>query len=82
MRRAKSSPMLGTSSIYVASTLRLSSFVCTLISKAIKKRSLLIALLRIDPNPPAGSEASFLYKIVRARPDPAHDRAEPPSGAR
>jgi hypothetical protein len=72
--------MLGTSSSYVSSTLKLPSFVYTFILKAIKKHSLLVALSRIDPNPLVGSEASFLYHAIRARPDPATDRAKSPSG--
>jgi hypothetical protein len=56
--------MLGTSSSYVTFTLRLPSFVHIFISKAIKKRSLLFILSRIDPDPLAGSEASFLYHAI------------------
>jgi hypothetical protein len=82
MRRARSSPTLGTSSSYVASTLRLLSFVHTFILKAIKKCSLPIALSRVGPNPLVGSEASFLYHMVRVRPDPTIGRAEPPLGDR
>jgi hypothetical protein len=82
MRRARSSPTLRTSGSYAAFTLKLLSFVHIFISKAIKKRSLLIILSRIDPDPLAGSEASFLYHTIRARPDPATGRAKPPSGAR
>jgi hypothetical protein len=74
--------MLGISSSYVIFTLKLPSFVHIFISKAIKKRSLLVALSRIDLDPLAGSEASFLYHAIRARPDPATGRAEPPLGAR
>jgi hypothetical protein len=82
MRRARSSPTLRTSSSYVTFTLKLPSFVHIFISKAIKKRSLLIVLLRIDPDPLAELEAPFLYHAIRARPDPATGRAEPPLGAR
>jgi hypothetical protein len=71
-----------TSNSYVAFTLKLPRFVHIFISKAIKRRSLLVILSRIDPDPLAGSEASFLYHAIRARPDPATDRAEPPLGAR
>jgi hypothetical protein len=74
--------MLGTSSSYVTFTLKIPSFVYTFISKAIKKHSLLVALLRIDLNPLARSESSFLYHAIRARPDPTTNRAEPPLGAR
>jgi hypothetical protein len=82
MRRVRSSPTLGISSSYIIFTLKLPSFVHIFISKAIKKRSLLVTLSRIDPDPLAGSEASFLYHAIRARPDPATGRAEPPLGAR
>jgi hypothetical protein len=82
MRRARSSPTPGTSSSYVAFTLKLPSFIHIFISKAIKRRSLLIVLSRINLDPLAGSEASFLYHAIRARPDPATGRAEPPSGAK
>jgi hypothetical protein len=82
MRRARSSPTLGTSKSYIAFTLKLPSFVHIFISKAIKKCSLLVILSRIDPYPLAGSEASFLYHAIRARPNPAIGRAEPPSRAR
>jgi hypothetical protein len=78
MRRVRSSPMPGTSSSYVAFTLKLPSFVHIFISKAIKRRSLFVVLSRIVPNPLAGSEASFLYHAIRARPDPATDRVKPP----
>jgi hypothetical protein len=78
----RSSPTLGTSSSYVAFTLKLPRFVYTFISKVIKKHSSLVALLRINPNPLVGSEASFLYHAIRARPGPATDKAEPPSRAR
>jgi hypothetical protein len=81
MRRARSSPMLGTSKSYITFTLKLPSFVHIFISKAIKKCSLLVVLSRIDPDPLAGSEASFLYNAIRARPNPTTGRArwgEPP----
>jgi hypothetical protein len=74
--------MLGTSSSYVAFTLKHPSFVHIFISKAIKKRSLLVVLSRIDPNPLAGSEAPFIYHTIRARPNPTTGQAKPPSGAR
>jgi hypothetical protein len=74
--------LLATSSSYIVFTLKLPSFVHIFISKAIKRRSLLVVILRIDPDPLARSEASFLYHTIRVRPDPATDRAEPPSGAR
>jgi hypothetical protein len=74
--------MPGTSSSYVAFTLRLPSFVHIFISKAIKKRSLLIALLRIDLDPVAGTEASLFNCAERARPGPATGRVEPLSGAK
>jgi transposase InsO family protein len=63
-------------------TLKLPSFVHIFISKAIKKRSLLIALSRIDLDPLAGTEVSLLNHVKRARPGPATSRIEPPSGAR
>jgi hypothetical protein len=74
--------MPGTSSNYVAFTLKLPSFVHIFISKAKKRRSLLVVLSRIDPDPLARSEASFLYHTIRVRPDPATDRVEPSSGVR
>jgi hypothetical protein len=74
--------MLGILSSYIIFTLKLPSFVHIFISKAIKKHSLLVALSRIDPDPLAGSEVSFLYHAIRVRPDPAIGRAEPPLGAR
>jgi hypothetical protein len=73
---------LGTSSSYFTFTHMFPSFVHIFISKAMKKRYLLFVLLRIDPDPLAGSEASFLYHAIGVRPNPATGRAEPPSGAR
>jgi hypothetical protein len=52
------------------------------ISKTIKNHSLLVILSRSDPDLLAGSEASFLYHAIRARPDPTTGKAEPPLGAR
>jgi hypothetical protein len=69
-------------SSYAAFTLKLPSFVHIFISKAIKRRSLLVILSRIDPDLLAGSKASFLYHAIRERPDPTTDKVEPPSGVR
>jgi hypothetical protein len=71
-----------TSSSYIAFTLKLPSFVHIFILKVMKRRSLLIVLSRIDLDPLTGSEASFLYHAIKARPDPTTGRVEPPSGAR
>jgi hypothetical protein len=71
-----------TSSSYVAFTLKLPNFVHIFISKAIKKRSLLITLSRIDLDPVAGTKASPFNRAKRAKLDPVTGRAKPPSGAK
>jgi hypothetical protein len=58
--KAKSSTMPRTLSSYITFTLKLPSFVYIFISKAVKRRSILIKLSRIDLDPLAGSEASLL----------------------
>jgi hypothetical protein len=81
-RTVKSSPTLGTLSSYVTFTLKLPSFVHIFISKAIKKHSLLITLSRINVDLLAGTEASLLNRMKRARPGHTTGRTKPPSGAK